>query len=110
MRESPREPEVGMGATLYVGSDCYPYTIVEVQRNRITSKAQILTMRRDRATRTDANGLSESQDYEYERDDSGSVAIVRRRKDGSWRVERSRGVGTGYVTIGTRRMYRDPSF
>jgi len=110
MRESKIEPEVGMGATLIVGSDNYPYTITEVVRDRISGRVGLFTMREDVARRIDQNGLSESQEYEYESDEQGNVSIVRRRKDGSWRVERSHGNGTGYVHVGSRRKYRDPSF
>lgn len=105
------EPEVGMGATFYVGSDQYPFTIVRVTTNSMTKKATIIELREDTAIRLDGRGMhTEDQDYRYEPDPDGRTLVARKRKNGHWYVERSRGQGVGLIHIGDRRMYRDPSF
>lgn len=51
--------QVGDGVTQCVGSDCYPFTVVEVlSPNRIVIQG-------DNFYRTDNNGQSEMQDYTY---------------------------------------------
>jgi hypothetical protein len=105
------EPEVGMGATLAVGSDRYPYTIVRVTLNSMTKKASIIELREDKAILLKPGGpFIEDQEYRYEPDDEGRSLVARKRKDGNWYVERSRGRGAGLIYIGDRRKYRDPSF
>lgn len=66
----------------------------------------------DKATRTDGNGMSESQTYSYEPDPNGRkwiFRIVRRGKaKGQLREGGTKG-GVG-VLIGDRRKYHDFSF
>ena len=97
-------PVVGMGATEYVGSDRYPNTIVKV----ITPKKIIV--QRDNFTRTDKNGLSESQEYVYSRNGEAYFVTVSLRKNGRWVVEGQKAKGGIGFEIGYRRAYLDPSF
>lgn len=97
-------PEVGMGATHRVGSDSYPYTIVEV----VSDKKIIV--QQDAARRTDSNGLSESQEYEYTRNPDSPKIVVTKRKDGRWRRQGESITSTMTFSLGVRRMYQDPSF
>lgn len=53
------QPIVGDGATYRIGSDCYPYTIVEV-----VSPRKVM-VQRDEYRRTDKNGISEAQTYSF---------------------------------------------
>lgn len=99
------EPEIGMGATLCVGSDRYPYTIVDIVTNKRTGLATILTMRADNFRLIGGSILSEHQEYEYTSDPAGVAIIVRKRSDGSWKVNR----GETPVVIGVKNYYRDPS-
>jgi hypothetical protein len=94
---------VGTGATNGVGSDRYPYTVVEI----LSPKRVVLQA--DEYKRIDSNGLSESQRYDFRRNDSGAKVTVSLRKDGVWRrVGESMG-GSRYH-LGHRDAYSDPSF
>ena len=57
-------PKVGDGATLFLYSDRHAYTVRMV---RVSPSGKTIEIRasRDEARRTDNNGFSESQDYEY---------------------------------------------
>lgn len=102
--ETPVVPEVGMGATYCIGSDSYSYTVIEVSASKRRIKIQS-----DRSTRVDNNGQSESQQYIHERDPNGRIEEYSLRQDGSWR-RKGDDHRTGYVLLGSRRSYGDPSF
>jgi hypothetical protein len=95
-RESVK-PEIGMGATILCWSDRHAATII-----KMTPKS--VTVQRDKAIRTDKNGMSESQDYTYERNENGSISTFRLTKRG-WRNKSGEG-----LRIGDRREYYDYSF
>lgn len=96
-------PTVGIGATNCVGSDRYPYTVIEVQSpKRIVVQA-------DNYKRTDKNGLSESQTYEYSPNPDGSTRVLTMRKNGRW-CEVGDSMDYGGWAIGYRSAYQDPSF
>lgn len=94
-------PTIGMGATIHVGSDSYPATVIQVTRN-----GKRVVIQEDIATRIDNNGLSESQEYTYMPNPQGEIHIVTLRKDGRYRETG----GKTPVSIGYRRKYYDPSF
>jgi hypothetical protein len=94
-------PTVGMGATIHVGSDAYPATVIQVTRN-----GKRVVIQEDIATRIDNNGMSESQDYTYEPNPEGEIHIVILCKDGRYRESGT----TTPVSIGFRRKYYDYSF
>lgn len=98
--------KVGMGATYGIGSDRYPFTVVEVlSETRVVVQA-------DRYKRIDKNGLSELQEYEYTPDPEACRTIVTRRKQGDdyvWRKQGD-GKGGGYFGFHGRHAYIDPSF
>lgn len=94
------KPAVGMGATKLYYSDRAAYTIV-----RVSPSGKTFWMKRDKATRTDSNGMSESQTYTYESlPDIMPEEAVRLCKDGRWRSQ-----GTP-VHVGDRREYHDYGF
>ena len=95
-------PGVGMGATKLMYTDRVAYTVT-----RISASGKTFWMQRDKASRTDSNGMSESQSYAYEPDPEGEVLKVFRTKDGRWK---SSGVYGCYVLLGERRAYHDYSF
>jgi len=95
------EPEIGEGATVSVGSDSYPYTIID-----ISDSGKTITLREDRVERTDRNGMSEIQEYNYFRDPNGKVVKATKRKNGSWKTTKDNCL----VSIGIRRRYYDFSF
>lgn len=99
MKTKEVSPEVGMGATIYHWSDRTAATIIQVSGKRIV-------LQEDSAIRTDKNGMSESQSYDYSPDPNGRLWFATLRKDGNWKVSKS----TEIVGIGHRRQYHDYSF
>jgi hypothetical protein len=97
-------PVVGMGATECVGSDSNPYTVIAVN-----ASGKTITLQADKYTRTDSNGLSECQEYTYERDPQGNIEVATLRKNGRYVAKGSSQRGL-YYHLGSRRRYRDPSF
>jgi hypothetical protein len=96
MSRGETKPEVGMGATILMWTDRKAGTIIKVTPTQVHVQV-------DKATRTDTNGMSESQEYAYERDTNGAVYVFRMTKRGY----RCNGNGLG---IGYRRAYHDYSF
>ena len=94
-------PTVGDGATIAYWSDRQAATIVEV-----SASGRKVTVRNDKATRVDSNGMSDAQRYEYETDPEGAVSVFSRRKDGQFREVN----GTAKLLIGVRNHYHDFSF
>jgi hypothetical protein len=100
--EVPDKPEIGMGATRYMGSDCYPYTIVGF------SKKTILVTRDDAKL---VSGSDQTGDavYEYIAQTNQEPEIFTLRKDGQYHRKGESIRGT-YLIIGHRRLYQDPHF
>ena len=98
-------PKVGDAATITLWSDRHAATIT-----RVNKSGRLIWVQHDKVRRTDRNGQSESQSYEYERDPNGRIDIFTLRKNGRW-VQRGEGLhnGTGLL-IGHREEYRDPCF
>ena len=90
-------PEVGMGATVCMWSDRCAATIVKVTATQIHVQF-------DDATRTDNNGMSEDQSYDYARNETAPVEIFRKTKRGL------KSTGGNGLLIGVRRAYHDFSF
>lgn len=97
---APAVPEVGMGATILSFSDRHAATVVEI----LTPKKVVI--QRDNAKRTDSNGMSESQDYEFTPDPNGAKIIITLRKNGRWLEQK----GSTVVNLGRRSAYHDFSF
>jgi hypothetical protein len=95
-----RTPQVGDGATINHYTDRSAGTIIEI------CSPKKIKVQDDKATRIDSNGMSESQDYSYERDPEGHIRTFTQRKNGMW-VESK---GSNGLTIGIRRQYHDFSF
>lgn len=115
------QPEVGMGVTEGVGSDCYPYTITKVT----TSKSGVVTieLRRCDAKATADSDYYGKQEYTYsEREDDMWRDTWRwDARSESWRrlVEKYEGGPLVYscpprrgsrIHLGSRRYYQNPSF
>ena len=96
-------PEVGMGATHLMWSDRQAYTIIEVK------SPTRLVVQRDTATRTDNNGMSDSQGYEYTPNPDGVIRTITLRKNGRWYQVGDTIKGTPFA-IGYRKEYYDYSF
>lgn len=100
---TPVTPKVGMGATGVFGSDCYPYTIVEVK-----SKTRIV-LQEDTAFVGEGHDFFENQVWEFSRNPDTPKIEVSRRKNGRW-VEVGVDVDCNGYVIGQRRRYIDPHF
>lgn len=94
-------PEVGSPATIVMYTDRHAATVVGVSKSGKT-----ITLQQDVATRTDKNGMSESQEYSYERNPNAEKQTARLTKRG-WRIGGQRGTK---ILIGTREEYYDYSF
>lgn len=97
-------PEVGMGATILGWTDRHACTIVEVSASKRSVKIQ-----RDIATRTDDNGMSDSQSYSYEPDTEARVQEFTLRKNGAY-VEKGASIRESRLRLGERDEYYDFSF
>jgi hypothetical protein len=96
------QPVVGMGATRLMYSDRHPYTITKVSADGKTIEVQA-----DTATRTDKNGMSDSQTYTYTANPNGSTDTVTLRKNGGW-VTKGQGMVNGQKwAIGYREEFYD---
>jgi hypothetical protein len=99
-------PEVGTGCTVLLWTDRKAATVVA---SFVERKRTYVTVQYDTATRTDDNGMSESQDYAYEPNPNGIKRDFELRPDGRWSERGSRGKGNGLL-IGVRQAYHDYSF
>ncbi len=102
--DAPQEPFVGMGATELCWSDRHACTVVQV----LSSTRVVVT--RDKATRTDANGMSDQQSYTFESNlDPARGITIRKAKDGRWYSSGGMKRGTCYA-LGYRSEHYDFSF
>lgn len=102
------EPEVGMGATALSWTDRHPATIVEVIRYKTGQKAgqvKAVVIQWDKSRRTDTNGMSECQTYEFEPNPDSPRVTFTRRKNGRYVNKAGQG-----LAIGHRDCYYDYSF
>lgn len=112
-------PKLGDGATTYSFSDRHAYTVTEIFKKGVFV---YVVIQEDVATRTDTNGMSDSQDYSYEPNPKGQKSVFRSKiEKGSdlpttrWeRVylnDNGRYIkADGHVTFGIRDKYYDYSF
>ncbi len=90
-------PEVGMGASIGYGCDSYPYTVHQVQKNR-------MWISRD-------NHAFVNGDIEYSNDDALSPdkwTLCTLRNDDEWHVGTT--LKGAVVYLGVRLYVQDPSF
>lgn len=95
---------IGDGATIYVGSDCYPATVVKVT-------GRTVVLQRDIATPTENSDYFGTQEYTYSENPNGSTDIFSLRKDGRLYMKGTQMGRNGVLcSIGSRRKYSNPSF
>jgi hypothetical protein len=106
------EIQVGMGATLLSWTDRHAGTITEVLK-----EGKYIVVRCDIAKRTDENGMSECQKYEYTTNPEGDSYTFTQKKDGRWihvylnpSTGRYNQSGSYGLRIGARETYYDYSF
>jgi len=93
---------VGTPATIGIGSDSYPATVVGISKSGRTIEVQ-----NDNYQRTDSNGYGGNQEYSYAPNPDAPIHKYSLRKDGRFRLVGSNWGGIGF---GERRAYQDPSF
>lgn len=98
------DPEVGMGATEIMYTDRNPYTIIEVNE-----KKTVIVVQQDNAKRSDSNGMSETQSYEYSPNLEARKRVLTLRKTGQW-IEKGESLKGSKYLIGHREKYHDFSF
>ena len=97
-------PEIGMAATIMMWSDRVAVTVISISKS-----GRQVTVQRDKATRIDKNGMSDSQDNTYERNPNGCIYKFRLNHIGYWVECGSKGKGN-HLSLGTRREFYDFSF
>ncbi len=99
-------PQVGDGATRRVGSDCYPYTIIEVG-----SDAKFIRVQADSYKVVEGNFMQGNAVVEYSPNPEGDIITYTLRKNGKY-IQQGAPMNMGGVSIGIngRRYYQDPSF
>ncbi len=98
-------PVVGMGATELCYTDRHAGTIVAVSAN-----GKMVWFKQDIATRTDTNGMSECQTYEYAPNENAIMVCYTQRANGKW-VRHGEPLNGGMaLLVGTRQTYHDFSF
>jgi hypothetical protein len=103
------EPAVGMGATQCLYTDRHAGTITAIKKNKV-GKVTAFTFQQDTATRTDKNGMSDTQHYVYTPNVDGITRDVTLRKNGRW-VDRGTDLnGCPSYVIGERDEFHDYSF
>jgi hypothetical protein len=94
------KPEVGMGATIYYHSDRHAATVTKV-----SPSGKTIELQEDTAKRVDRHGMSEMQDYTFERNPNGRTYTARLRANGTFKTSTGQG-----VSLGSRSEYYDFSF
>lgn len=97
-------PVVGMGATYYIGSDRYPYTIIAVNKTGKT-----ICVQRDKATPAEGYDYYSKQVYNYTPNLLGDIEVYTLRKNGRF-YRQGETSKYGCLVIGKRNQYQDPSF
>lgn len=107
------EPVVGMGCTVLCWTDREPATVIEIGTFR---KLLTVTVREDKATRTDNRGMCEEQEWSFTPNERGRVMRFARMPNGSWRELGTSDKGNtvfadGHgLRMGERSKYYDFSF
>ena len=96
-------PVVGMGATESVGSDSYPYTIIEVSPSEKT-----IVVQQDIAKPDVGHEYFGAQKYVYTPNVDANKRTYTLRKNGRW-YQKGESMGYMPLCIGHRRYYSDPS-
>lgn len=97
--------KVGDGATVLLYTDRYACTIVSVSAN-----GKVVGVQRDISKRTDDNGMSDSQSYDYERNPNAAVEYFSLRKNDRF-IGRGGNMSSGPVLkVGVRDEFHDFSF
>jgi len=100
--ETPLPKEDPMGATLSVGSDAYPYTVLKI-------KEKYLWAQRDSFKMAEGGEYFGNQIWDCYRNLCAPVELYTLRKDNRWR-KKGDSLKAGPLYVGFRRPRQDPSF
>lgn len=93
-------PEVGMGVTERIGSDCYPYTLIQI----INPKT--IVIQSDDYKCTDYK----FQNYDITPNPDGGKITLTLRKNGRWKRKNATIKDSFNYGLGHRRAYQDPHY
>jgi len=96
-------PKVGDGATMIAGSDCYPFTIINI----VSDKTMVI--QRDTYKLVSGNVLDGSAEWTYSPNSNGDVYIIKKAKNGHFYTRGGMKTGTR-VGVSGRSYYYDPHF
>ena len=95
-----KEIRVGEAATISIGSDCYPATVIDV-----TPSGKTVTCQYDNFVFIPGSLTTGGYEYSYQSDPNGRIMKFRySAKYNRWKNSSYR------VSFGNRRYYQDPSF
>ncbi len=97
-------PDLGMGATLHIGSDSYSYTVT-----RVISPTRILVRPDDVSGDTSYGARGNKEAVTYAISVRGDVEYTFRR-NGVWGEKGKHGPWARPLHLGSRRAYCDPDF
>ena len=99
------EPVVGMGVSMSYWSDRHAGTVIAVS----ASKREV-TVQQDKAFRRDKNGMSDSQEYDFERWPEGPTYVFTLRKNGRYYRKGDPMGATPVLSLWGRSEFYDYSF
>ena len=102
----PIYPRVGMRITQGIGSDRYPYEVVETDGKVIPNR---ISVRRMKTNPIENFNYYSNQIYTYESDLDASTMVMTLRSDGYYRPQGHK-KGSEYWSFGYAEYYQDPSF
>lgn len=98
-------PEIGMGATIAIGTDRYPATVVHVSLFKTgLRQGQVRQVTVQQDTATVSGGTWPNLEYEYNPDPNGRVFVYTVDNRGKLFSHGAR------LLLGYRRRYNDPHF
>jgi len=98
-------PAIGMPATIAIGSDCYPATVIAISKS-----GRRITLQAATATPTADYNYTSNQVHTFAPNPNGSLTVCSLRKDGRWRPAGCQ-ANSGYrIHLGAYNSYSDPSF
>lgn len=101
----PTTPTIGMGATAGYGSDCYPFTVIEVSKS-----AKKIVVQSDSAVMAKDGEYFGQQKWVITRNENGGRQEFTLRKNGRWVTPGCDMWSTGNLVLGHRHRSEDPHF
>lgn len=99
-------PTVGMGATIYAGSDAYPATV-----SRVSPSGKTLWVKKDEHMVVSGTWESGSVDYVTFENPAAEERQYTLRGNGRWMAKGTpANARYGHLSLGTRHYAQDPSF